>query len=145
MLQILEDGRLTDGQGRTVHFAHSVIIMTSNSKNLEAQFKPEFLNRIDDIVTFNSLEKEHIEAIVDIQLKRLQQLLAEKKLTLEVSKETKKFLADKGWDPTYGARPLRRAIQKYIQDPLAGELLAGRFQEGSQVKTSLKGEQIVFQ
>ncbi|MBI4224382.1 MAG: AAA family ATPase [Deltaproteobacteria bacterium] len=145
LLQILDDGRLTDGQGRTVNFTNTVVIMTSNIDKLEGNFRPEFLNRIDDVVVFRSLSPEQIEVIVDIQLKRLQKILDEKKLTLTVTKEAKKFLASHGFDPVYGARPLKRAIQKYIQDPLAGELLAGRFREGDLVTADLHGNRIVFQ
>ena len=146
LLQILDDGRLTDGQGRTVDFTNAVVIMTSNIAEGEIKkvFRPEFINRIDDVVVFGSLQESEIEKIVDIQLKRLDQLLKERKLTLSVSPEAKKFLAQHGWDPVYGARPLKRAIQKYLQDPLAMELLAGRFKEGSHLTATLDKDRISF-
>ncbi len=163
LLQILDDGRLTDGQGRTVDFTNTVVIMTSNVgsqyitaiKDEEAMvervmaamkehFRPEFINRVDDLVIFHSLKQEQIEVIVEIQLKRLEKLLGERKLSLTLTPGAKKFLASHGFDPVYGARPLKRAIQKYIQDPLANELLAGRIKDGSQIKADLEGNQIVF-
>ncbi|MGH7829342.1 MAG: ATP-dependent chaperone ClpB, partial [Candidatus Binatia bacterium] len=155
LLQILEDGRMTDGQGRTVDFKNTVIIMTSNLGSQQIQelgdksrkemeqrvtaalrdaFKPEFLNRIDEIVIFNSLGREQIQAIVEIQLRRLERILAEKKLKLVVTDKAKALLAEKGYDPVYGARPLKRTIQRWIQDPLAMKILAGQFREGDRIK-----------
>jgi ATP-dependent Clp protease ATP-binding subunit ClpB len=161
LLQILDDGRLTDGQGRTVNFTNTVVIMTSNigsqfladvavpekgigaSKDeevtekvlaaLKANFPPEFINRVDDLVVFHSLKKEQIASIVDIQMRRLVELLAKRKLTLKLTDAAKGFLAQHGWDPVYGARPLKRAIQKYVQDPLSTALLEGKFPEGSTI------------
>ena len=153
-LQILEDGRLTDGKGRTVDFKNTIIIMTSNIGNeslsgddgreskeqeealmqaLRTYFRPEFINRIDDIVIFHSLSREDIKAIIDIQLKRLRQRLLEKKLSLSLTEKAKERLITLGFDPRFGARPLNRAIQKYIQDPLAISLLDGEFKEGDAI------------
>jgi ATP-dependent Clp protease ATP-binding subunit ClpB len=165
LLQILEDGRMTDGQGRTVDFKNTVIIMTSNlgsqyiqelgganRKEMESRvtealrqaFKPEFLNRIDEVVIFNNLSRDEIKEIVDIQLRRLAKILAERKIGLEVSEKAKTFLADKGFDPIYGARPLKRTIQKLIQDPLAIKILQGQFKEGDRVKVDYDGKELTF-
>jgi ATP-dependent Clp protease ATP-binding subunit ClpB len=163
LLQILDDGRLTDGQGRTVNFRNTVIIMTSNvgsgeirqmgpigfSLNakrgadddarktlldaLRKTFRPEFLNRVDDIIVFNPLNKEHLALIIDIQIRRVQTLLEGKGLTLEVTQSAKDVLMSEGYDPAYGARPMRRAIQRLIQDPLSLRLLAGDFSHGDTV------------
>jgi ATP-dependent Clp protease ATP-binding subunit ClpB len=154
----LDDGRLTDGQGRAVDFKNTVIIMTSNIGSqyitdlagksddkslkemenrvmdaLRAHFRPEFLNRVDDIILFHSLAEKQIERIVDIQTAHLQKLLAERKITLHLSEKAKHFLAKQGYDPVYGARPLKRAIQKYLQDPLSMQILEGHFKEGDSV------------
>jgi ATP-dependent Clp protease ATP-binding subunit ClpB len=165
LLQILEDGRMTDGQGRTVDFKNTVIIMTSNlgsqyiqdlagtnRKKMEQQvmaalrdaFKPEFLNRIDEIIIFNSLGREEIKSIVEIQLKRLRQNLASRKMALEITERAKALLADKGYDPVYGARPLKRTIQRLIQDPLAVKILEGEFKEGDRIKIDSDGDEMVF-
>ncbi|MBN9444309.1 ATP-dependent chaperone ClpB [Bosea sp. (in: a-proteobacteria)] len=155
LLQVLDDGRLTDGQGRTVDFRNVLIIMTSNlgSEFLVNQpegqdsdavreevmgvvrhaFRPEFLNRIDDIILFHRLRRKDMDAIVDIQMARLQKLLTDRKITLELSKEAREWLADKGYDPAYGARPLKRVIQKFVQDPLAEAILAGEIVDGETV------------
>jgi ATP-dependent Clp protease ATP-binding subunit ClpB len=152
LLQILDDGRLTDSQGRTVDFRNTVIIMTSNIGSqyileaagardwelvetqvlnaLRQHFRPEFLNRVDDIVVFRPLSEAHIERIVELQLARLRQLLAERKLTLELTPAAKRAVAEEGYDPAYGARPLKRAIQRMLQNPLALAVLEGRFAEG---------------
>jgi ATP-dependent Clp protease ATP-binding subunit ClpB len=151
LLQILDDGRLTDSQGRTVDFRNSVVIMTSNvgstfilehargdwalvetqvMASLRQQFKPEFLNRIDDIIIFHPLSTEQIEKIVDLQLKRLDRLLADRKITLEVTPDAKRLLAEEGYDPAFGARPLKRSIQRLIQNPLAMAVLEGKFGDG---------------
>ncbi|MGA1794791.1 MAG: ATP-dependent chaperone ClpB [bacterium] len=168
MLQILDDGRLTDGQGRTVDFRNSLIIMTSNIGSqwiqelgekeydemkrrvldaLRAHFKPEFLNRIDETIIFHSLGREQIEQIVEIQMRRLTKMLAEKKIQLTLSQEVKDFLAAKGYNPAYGARPLKRTIQHYIQDPLAMAILEGRFAAGDHLEAVLSPdrESVVFQ
>ena len=151
LLQILDDGRLTDSQGRTVDFRNAVIIMTSNAGShfilehaggdwaivetevmaeLRRQFKPEFLNRVDDIIIFRPLGTEQIERIVEIQLKRLERLLADRKITIDVTPEARKMLAEEGYDPAFGARPLKRAIQNLIQNPLAMAVLDGRVSDG---------------
>jgi ATP-dependent Clp protease ATP-binding subunit ClpA len=171
MLQILEDGRLTDGQGRTVDFKNTVIIMTSNvgssviaesnpigfsvnqrgktavedvrKRLLEAlknTFRPEFLNRVDDIIVFNSLSKEHLSVIVDLQLKRVEKLLAPRGLKLEVTPAAKEVIMTDGYDAAYGARPLRRSIQRLVQDPLALRLLAGDFLSGETVVVDVDGD-----
>ncbi len=163
LLQILEDGRMTDGQGRTVDFKNTVIIMTSNlgsqyiqdvgdRKEMERRvtaalreaFKPEFLNRIDEIVIFNPLGREEIKHIVEIQLKRLDRLLADRKIALEVTDAAKALLAEKGYDPVYGARPLKRTIQRLIQDPLALKILDGEFGEGDRVEIDAARDGLVF-
>ncbi|MDW8327822.1 MAG: ATP-dependent chaperone ClpB [Anaerolineales bacterium] len=161
LLQLLDDGRLTDGHGRTVDFKNTVIIMTSNLGSelwglngnapreavmevLRRHFRPEFLNRIDEIVVFHSLSQAHVKRIVDIQLGRLQRLLAERQLKLEVTEAAKEFLARAGWDPAFGARPLKRAIQRELQDPLALRLLQGQFQSGDTIRVDVDGEALTF-
>jgi len=165
LLQILEDGRMTDGQGRTVDFKNTVIIMTSNLGSqhiqeltdgkraemerlvtavLRESFKPEFLNRIDETIIFNSLGREQIKSIVEIQLRRLRRNLAERKLALEVAESAKALIADKGYDPVYGARPLKRTIQRLIQDPLAVKILEGEFREGDQIQIDARGDILEF-
>jgi ATP-dependent Clp protease ATP-binding subunit ClpB len=134
LLQVLDDGRLTDGQGRTVDFSNAVVIMTSNHRGeLGAAFKPEFLNRIDEIVTFRSLTEADLEKVVDIQLRSLAKRLAERRLNLEVIDAAKEWLARRGYDPVFGARPLKRLIQRQISDPLALALLEGRYSDGDDV------------
>ena len=165
LLQILEDGRLTDAQGRTVDFRHCIVIMTSNigaseiarntplgfavsddetgityddMKNrimgeLKKVFRPEFLNRIDDVIVFHKLTKDEIKSIVDLLLLRIRESMAERELQLELSEPAKDLLVDKGWDPAMGARPLRRAIQRYIEDPLADFVLRSQVPSGSTV------------
>jgi len=150
-LQVLDDGRLTDGQGRTVNFSNTLIVMTSNLGSeylaalpegakaeaardqvmevVRASFRPEFLNRLDEIILFNRLGKEDMTGIVEIQLERLQRLLAGREINLEVTESAKAWLAEAGYDPVYGARPLKRLIQKRVQDPLAELVLAGRLPE----------------
>ncbi len=138
LLQVLDDGRLTDGQGRTVDFTNTVIIMTSNlAGDPAAFFKPEFLNRIDEIIRFSPLSEADIERIVDIQLGRLAERLAARRITLEVAPEAKRWLAQRGYDPAYGARPLKRVIQKELGDRLAVALLEGRFGDGDHIVVSL--------
>ena len=134
LLQVLEDGRLTDGQGRTVDFTNVVLIMTSNLPGDPSTFfKPEFVNRIDEIVRFTSLTKEDLAVITGIQLGRLRGRLAERRLGFEVSAAAEKLLAEEGFDPDFGARPLRRVIQRQVEDPLALKLLEGAFLEGDTV------------
>ena len=155
LLQVLDDGRLTDGQGRTVDFRNTLLIMTSNLGSeylvnqpagqdtdavreevmgvVRSHFRPEFLNRIDEIILFHRLARSEMGAIVEIQLRRLQRLLDERKIALDVDEEARNWLADKGYDPAYGARPLKRAIQKNVQDPLAERLLSGLIHDGETV------------
>jgi ATP-dependent Clp protease ATP-binding subunit ClpA len=173
MLQILDDGRLTDGQGRVVSFKNTVIVMTSNvgtgfvEKNtlgfsvhdrdkrveetrkrlldsLKQSFRPEFLNRIDDIIVFNSLTREHLAQIVDIQLGYLCRQLLERKVTLEITPAAKELIVTEGYDPQFGARPMRRAIQRLIQDPLALKLISGEFLEGDTVLVNAGATGIEF-
>ncbi|HEV7474283.1 MAG TPA: ATP-dependent chaperone ClpB [Pyrinomonadaceae bacterium] len=162
LLQILDDGRLTDAKGRTVDFKNTVLIMTSNLgsreiqdadgdekqvreavlEELRAHFKPEFLNRIDDIVIFHQLSREQIAQIIDVQLERLRAMLAERNIQLALEDSARQLLAREGYDPNYGARPLKRAIQTLIQNPLAVKLLAGEILPGQTVKVSANGEQM---
>jgi ATP-dependent Clp protease ATP-binding subunit ClpB len=164
LLQLLDDGRLTDGQGRTVDFRNAVIIMTSNIGSshiqeyagdygrmkslvmdaMNAHFKPEFLNRIDEFVIFHSHDRDRIKEIVDIQLRELRRRLAEKKIDLELTEKAKDLLAATGYDPAFGARPLKRAIQRLIQDPLAKMIIAGEFGEGAAVVVDADGEAMTF-
>ncbi|HUU66668.1 MAG TPA: ATP-dependent chaperone ClpB [Methyloceanibacter sp.] len=166
LLQVLDDGRLTDGQGRTVDFRNTLIIMTSNlgseylvnqkegeeSSEVESQvmdvvrshFRPEFLNRVDEIILFHRLRREHMGAIVEIQLKRLAKLLADRKITLELDDAAKDWLGTKGYDPAYGARPLKRVIQKYVQDPLAEMVLAGKIRDGETIKITAGKDGLMF-
>ncbi|MFW6132082.1 MAG: ATP-dependent Clp protease ATP-binding subunit, partial [Candidatus Aminicenantaceae bacterium] len=157
LLQILDDGRLTDGKGRTVDFKNTIIIMTSNLGSqvikeysrdfteaekkvktiLENQFRPEFLNRVDEIIVFKTLSEESILKIVDLQIKELEKLLKDKKIKIKVSDKAKKLLAEKGYDPVYGARPLKRTIQKDIQNPLALKMIEGKYSEGDTVKVDV--------
>jgi len=165
LLQILDDGRMTDGHGRTVDFKNTIIIMTSNvgsrwiqelgassrkemegrvTEALRASFKPEFLNRIDEIIIFHNLTQEQIGAVVDIQMKRLESRLTQMNMELVLSKEARAFLAEKGFDQVYGARPLKRAIQKYIENPLSMEILQGNISEGTKLIADVEGGRIVF-
>jgi ATP-dependent Clp protease ATP-binding subunit ClpB len=147
LLQLLDDGRLTDGKGRRVDFTNCVVIMTSNIRDqeaLRAHFRPEFINRIDEIVFFHSLEKEHIKQIVDIQLRGLLKRLAERKITVELRDAAKDFLVREGYDPVYGARPLKRALQRRLLDPLALRVLEGSFHEGDTVIVDLAGDELDF-
>jgi ATP-dependent Clp protease ATP-binding subunit ClpB len=166
LLQVLDDGRLTDGQGRTVDFRNTMIIMTSNlgaeyltqlregddSDTVREQvmdvvrghFRPEFLNRIDEIILFHRLKREEMGAIVDIQLKRLLSLLSERKITLDIDEDARNWLANKGYDPVYGARPLKRVIQKFVQDPLAEQILSGQVPDGSMVKITSGSDRLLF-
>ena len=161
LLQLLDDGRLTDGQGRTVDFRNTVVIMTSNLGNqlwegdrivtrdainhvLQEHFRPEFLNRIDEIVVFHPLRREHLAEIVDIQLRRVRQLLADRGFHLEVSEAAREYIAEVGYDPTFGARPLKRAIQRELQDPLALRLLAGEYDEGDTIVVDRGPEGLTF-
>ncbi|HET7855071.1 MAG TPA: ATP-dependent chaperone ClpB [Gaiellaceae bacterium] len=147
LLQVLDDGRLTDGQGRTVDFRNTVLIMTSNVRSEEAMretFRPEFLNRIDEIVVFEPLTREQLGEIVELQLARLRARLAERGVQLELTDAAKEHLAEAGWDPTYGARPLKRAIQRLVENPLALRLLGGEFEEGDTVRADVAEGELVF-
>jgi ATP-dependent Clp protease ATP-binding subunit ClpB len=145
LLQVLEDGRLTDGQGRTVDFTNAVLIMTSNLPGDPAAFfKPEFINRIDDIVRFRPLTEDDLAVIVGIQLGRLRTRLAERRLSLEVTEEAEKVLAHRGYDPDFGARPLRRVIQREVEDQLALAILDGQYPEGSTVVVDVKDDVVVL-
>jgi ATP-dependent Clp protease ATP-binding subunit ClpB len=165
LLQVLDDGRLTDGQGRTVDFRNAVVIMTSNVgsahllkltrdnrdqveklvlRELSATFRPEFLNRIDEVIFFNPLSEGQLAQIVRIQVERFQKLLAERQITLHLTDQAVAQVAEAGYDPVYGARPLKRALQKLVIDPLATRLLAGDFQPGDRIEAGTEGEHIVF-
>jgi ATP-dependent Clp protease ATP-binding subunit ClpB len=134
LLQVLDDGRLTDGQGRTVNFTNAVLIMTSNfAGDVQTAFKPEFLNRIDEIVRFRALSEDDMEAVVGIQVVDLAARLAARRLNLEITPAARRWLAHRGYDPTYGARPLTRLIQREISDRLALALLEGTYAEGATV------------
>jgi ATP-dependent Clp protease ATP-binding subunit ClpB len=148
LLQILDDGRLTDGQGRTVDFRNTVVIMTSNLRSPDALrefFRPEFLNRIDEIVQFEPLTRDQLGGIVEIQLARLRDRLAERGLRIELSDEAKEALAEAGWDPAFGARPLKRAIQRLVENPLALRLLEGEFGEGDTIGVDAQNGELVFE
>jgi ATP-dependent Clp protease ATP-binding subunit ClpB len=175
LLQVLDDGRLTDGQGRTVDFKNTIVIMTSNlgSQNiqeyfakaegqrlkaegksdlekeimaeLKRHFRPEFLNRVDDVIIFQSLDEEELSRIVDIQLEKLKKRLAQQQLTLDVDAAAKKLLASEGYDPQFGARPLKRAIQEQVLNPLSMRLLEGEFKPGDRIKVTAKDDELVFQ
>jgi ATP-dependent Clp protease ATP-binding subunit ClpB len=148
LLQLLDDGRLTDGHGRTVDFRNTVVIMTSNIRSaddLRERFRPEFLNRIDEVVTFEALTREQLSEIVELQLGRLRARLAERRLELEVTDAAKELLAEEGWDPAYGARPLKRAIQRLLENPLALELLEGRFSDGDMVRVDAVDGELAFE
>jgi ATP-dependent Clp protease ATP-binding subunit ClpB len=148
LLQILDDGRLTDGQGRTVDFRNTVIIMTSNLRSVDAMrevFRPEFLNRIDEIVPFAPLSREQLSEIVELQLARLRDRLAERGIALELTDAAKEALAEAGWDPAYGARPLKRSIQRLVENPLALRLLEHEFGEGDTVRVDAPVGELVFE
>lgn len=167
LLQVLDDGRITDSQGRTVDFRNTIIVMTSNlgseyilklagdDKNYEAMkdkvlvalnkhFRPEFLNRIDDLIIFHGLKKEELREIVSLQLIRLEKLLAEQNISIELTSEAQDYIVDVGYDPTYGARPLKRAIQRELENPLATKILENTFTEGDKVMVTLEDDRLVF-
>jgi ATP-dependent Clp protease ATP-binding subunit ClpC len=172
LLQMLEDGRLTDGHGRTVDFKNTVVIMTSNlgteeyqrggigfSRKEEADerrmktaiesalkrtFRPELLNRIDDVIIFKSLTEENLKSIVDLLIRDVEKMLAERSIKLEVNEKAKAWLAKKGYDPVYGARPLRRAIQRYVENPISTKILQGEFKEGDTIAISLEKDNLSF-
>jgi ATP-dependent Clp protease ATP-binding subunit ClpC len=174
LLQVFDDGRLTDGLGRRVDFKNAIIIMTSNigardikkgtsygfsatseeasyesmkekiMENVKKIFNPEFLNRIDDMIIFKTLTKKGMLKIVDIVLKEILEKVSDRKLNVSLSPGSKEFIIKKGFDPVYGARPLRRAIQKYIEDPIAEEILKGKFPDGSYIKVKIKNDKLYF-
>jgi ATP-dependent Clp protease ATP-binding subunit ClpB len=147
LLQVLDDGRLTDGHGRTVDFRNTVLIMTSNIRSAESMrdhFRPEFLNRIDEIVEFRPLSREQLTDIVELQLERLRERLADRGLALDLTEAAKEALAEAGWDPTYGARPLKRAIQRQLENPLALRLLEGDFGAGDTIGVDAQNGDLVF-
>jgi len=166
LLQLLDDGRLTDGQGRTVDFRNTVVIMTSNvgsqawsgmgeeddqkaalkfsREALKATFRPEFLNRVDEIVDFHPLTREQIREIVGIQLNHVENLVRDRGYSLEVSEEAQDYLAEQGFDPDYGARPLKRTIQKQLQDPLALAMLSGKFKVGDTIRVEAGKDRLEF-
>jgi len=167
LLQVLDDGRLTDGQGRTVDFRNTVIIMTSNlgsdviqqmagdgqysrmktevMERVQAHFRPEFINRIDDIIVFHPLGAEQIRAIVDIQLAGLKARLADRDLTLQLADDARDLLGEAGFDPVYGARPLKRAIQQQIENPLAERILQGQFAPGDRILVARENGGLKFE
>jgi ATP-dependent Clp protease ATP-binding subunit ClpB len=173
LLQLLDDGRLTDGQGRTVDFKNTVVILTSNvgtaelsaleertdlndeekakelrhaaMESLRGLFRPEFINRLDEIVVYRRLGREQIRSIVDIQLELLQSRLARRDLHIELSDAAKDYLGNVGWDPQYGARPLKRAIQRHLEDALAGEILGGKLAPGDTIRVDVAGGELSFQ
>jgi ATP-dependent Clp protease ATP-binding subunit ClpB len=172
MLQVLDDGRLTDGRGRTADFSNTVVIMTSNigsqriletdpklfespegrealrdvlREELKNFLRPEFLNRIDDVIIFRPLSKGDLTGIVDIQLKRLEKLLVDREIKVELTTDAKTRLVDLGYEPAFGARPLKRAILKNVQDPLAEEILAGGYPPGSKIRVDVKDEAFTFE
>jgi ATP-dependent Clp protease ATP-binding subunit ClpB len=172
LLQLLDDGRLTDGQGRTVDFKNTIVIMTSNlgstilqeyfergrptpkelaemearvKGELKRHFRPEFLNRVDDVIVFHSLDREQIAAIVEIQLERLARRLGQQQLALELDDSAKRLLAREGYDPQFGARPLKRAIQELLLNPLSLQLLEGEFKAGDRVRVHADGDRLVFE
>jgi ATP-dependent Clp protease ATP-binding subunit ClpB len=171
LLQVLDDGRLTDGQGRTVDFKNTIIIMTSNigspiiyeyysgqklgakdhaemeqlvRSELRSHFRPEFLNRVDDIIIFHSLDEKHLSQIVHVQLQRLEKRLSQQQLSLDVDRSAKQLLAKEGYDPQFGARPLKRAIQDLLLDPLATKLLLGEFKPGARIKVQAHNGELEF-
>jgi len=172
LLQVLDDGRLTDGQGRTVDFKNTIVIMTSNLGSpiiqdyfldgktdqashqamedkvlaeLKRHFRPEFLNRVDDTIIFQSLDESELTRIVDIQLRRLEQRLAQQNLTLELDAAAKKLLATEGYDPQFGARPLKRAVQEHLLNPLSMKILEGEFKPGDKIQVTADGDELKFQ
>jgi len=172
LLQVLDDGRLTDGQGRTVDFKNTIVIMTSNigspiiqeyfntgkmstkdhaemerlvQTELKSHFRPEFLNRVDDIIIFHSLDEKQLTQIVDIQLERLEKRLMQQQLSLDVDRSAKQLIAKEGFDPQFGARPLKRAVQDLLLDPLANKLLLGEFKPGDRIKVTAQNGELEFE
>ncbi|MDG0995258.1 MAG: AAA family ATPase [Akkermansiaceae bacterium] len=163
LLQVLDDGRITDGQGRTVDFRNTVLIMTSNigsqfimdeenaeqreakvTEALRGHFRPEFLNRVDETVIFDRLKRDELTEIVGLQLERVRKRLAKQGIGLALGADAKEFIANHGYDPVYGARPLKRAIQKHLLDPLSLEVLEGKFQDGDVIRARVESGLILF-
>jgi ATP-dependent Clp protease ATP-binding subunit ClpB len=166
LLQVLDDGRLTDGQGRTVDFKNTLIVLTSNigaeylvnqkegeeteavrdevMAEVRTKFRPEFLNRLDDIILFHRLQRADMTKIVDIQMARLQKLVADRKIKIDLDEQAKTWLANRGYDPAYGARPLKRVIQRHVQDPLAEQILAGGVKDGDTVHISVRDGELTI-
>ena len=167
LLQLLDDGRITDAQGRTIDFKNAIVIMTSNigsqfildvagddtkyeemrdrvSDAMQASFRPEFLNRIDDTIVFHALQKDQLRQIVKLQLKQLETRLADKKMSLKLSEDALDFLTEMGYDPVYGARPLKRAIQREVETPIAKGILRGEFKDGSTIFVDVENERLAF-
>jgi ATP-dependent Clp protease ATP-binding subunit ClpB len=144
LLQLLDDGRLTDGQGRTVDFKNTIVIMTSNARDLEATFRPEFLNRVDEIVTFESLSQEQLAEIVTLQADGLRRRLAERRIDLELTDAAKALVVEHGYDPAYGARPLKRTLQREVENPLALKVLSGEIGEGDTAVVDAAGGEITI-
>ncbi|HCK32727.1 MAG TPA: ATP-dependent chaperone ClpB, partial [Rhodospirillaceae bacterium] len=166
LLQVLDDGRLTDGQGRVVDFTNTLLIMTSNigaevlaeqpagadvedvreqvMERVRGYFRPEFINRIDEILLFRRLSRDHMAGIVDIQLRRLEQLLKDRRITIELDSKAKELLAERGYDPVYGARPLKRVIQKELQNKLSEMILRGEVVDGAKIDVSVKKDMLSF-
>jgi len=166
LLQVLDDGRLTDGQGRTVDFRNAVLIMTSNLGSaliqelanrpfdvvqgavmgiLRDQFRPEFLNRVDEAIVFRPLDRGQLARIVEIQVGRLQARLAERKIGFQLTDAARELLGERGWDPVYGARPLKRTLQRLVQDQLAMRLLEGEFAQGDTVQVDVRDGELTFE
>jgi len=168
LLQVFDDGRLTDGKGKTVDFKNTVVIMTSNIASQQIQqltaesgadweieahvkdalkqlFKPEFLNRVDEIIVFHMLNKEHLRQIVDIQLDYLADRLNGRNITIEFTESARQQIMDEGYDPAFGARPLKRTIQQRLENPLAAELLAGKFTEGDKIRIDANQHKYIFE
>jgi ATP-dependent Clp protease ATP-binding subunit ClpB len=172
LLQVLDDGRLTDGQGRTVDFKNTIIIMTSNigspiiqeyfdagrlapkdkaemeervKSELRGHFRPEFLNRVDDIIIFHRLDEKQITHIVDIQLERVARRLAQQHINIAPDQRAKQLLARHGYDPQFGARPLKRTIQELLLDPLASKILGGEFKAGDTIRVTAQGDELIFE
>jgi ATP-dependent Clp protease ATP-binding subunit ClpB len=145
LLQLLDDGRLTDGQGRTVDFRNTIVIMTSNAGDLEAVFRPEFLNRIDEIVHFHELSRAELAEIVELQVEGLRRRLAERRIELELTDAVLELLIEKGYNPAYGARPLKRTIQRELENPLALQVLSGEVGEGDLVRADAAGGEVRLQ
>jgi ATP-dependent Clp protease ATP-binding subunit ClpB len=161
LLQLLDDGRLTDGHGRTVNFRNTVVIMTSNVGSqylqgeaydpdsamsaLRAHFRPEFLNRVDDIIVFHSLSRDDLKQIVDIQAERLRRMLADRHMSLRLTEGAREFIAENGYDPAYGARPIKRTLQKFVADPLSLAILEGHFVEGDTIMVNVNGDGLKFE